>query len=129
MRQSAKRTVLFLFQKGTNLVGALYLCPNHPVEIYANCCVNILFRDKTRQAIIIFIMASNYFTSQTRRRVYKYACVYFTEEKRIATVKTKDIEGYDTRLTTKVGDMVSVKWPIAKMMFYHEAEILFLHSK
>ena len=44
-------------------------------------------------------------------------------------MKTKDIENYDERLMTKVGDIVNVKWPIAKMMFYHEVKILFLHSK
>ncbi|XP_057290100.1 uncharacterized protein LOC130637783 [Hydractinia symbiolongicarpus] len=72
-------------------------------------------------------MASSFF-SQTRVKTYKYACVFFDEDKCIGSVKTKDIVNREEKLLS-VDDNVFVRWGSGKNVQNHKATILFLNNE
>ncbi|XP_057312739.1 uncharacterized protein LOC130654212 [Hydractinia symbiolongicarpus] len=74
-----------------------------------------------------FTMASSFF-SQTRVKTYKYACVFFDEDKCIGSVKTKDIVNREEKLLS-VDDNVFVRWGSGKNVQNHKATILFLNNE
>ena len=68
------------------------------------------------------------FASATRRKNFKYELVYFTEGKQVCKIKTSSIEDFDYNYVSE-GDMVTVAWPVGKLLINHEAKVTYLQSK
>ena len=59
-------------------------------------------------------MAENcLFTSQTRRKNYKFCLIYFQEDNSVAPMKTSAIINFDESYY-QVGNNVTIKWPMGK---------------
>ena len=73
-------------------------------------------------------MAVSLFTTQTRRKFFRYALILFKEENTTVPLKTNLIVGYDESYYS-VGDDVTIRWPEGKKFLKLPGSIMHLSSK